>query len=89
LNKKKADSIISSEHSKPKSLRMKTTPQLTLSQAIEGYFLSNASRRLSAHTLKDYTNTYRLFCDFIGSNTRFDKITKNKSGPSWAVIARP
>lgn len=93
LNKKKAKiiispkaEIISPNYSEPRSLRMKNTPQLTLSQVIEGYFRSNASRRLSEHTLADYANTYRLFCEYLSDDFTFAEITRSpehRSGPSW------
>jgi site-specific recombinase XerD len=59
---------------------MKNTPQLTLSKLIEGYFLSQKSRRLSEGTLRDYANTFRLACEFLGANTIFSKITKDDIG---------
>jgi len=33
--------------------------RISLSQAIEGYFIAAHARRLSTHTLRDYDNTYR------------------------------
>jgi integrase/recombinase XerD len=39
---------------------------ITLSRAIEGYFITAHSRRLSSHTLRDYDNTFRRFEDFLG-----------------------
>jgi integrase/recombinase XerD len=41
---------------------------VTVSQAIEGYFIAAQARRLSPHTLKDYDNTFRRFESFIGSD---------------------
>jgi site-specific recombinase XerD len=40
--------------------------RITLSQAIEGYFVAAHARRLSRHTLRDYDNTYRRFEEFLG-----------------------
>jgi integrase/recombinase XerD len=39
---------------------------VSLSQAIEGYFITAHARRLSPHTLNDYDNTYRRFEQFLG-----------------------
>ena len=35
--------------------------RITLSRAIEGYFIAAHARRLSTHTLADYDNTFRRF----------------------------
>ena len=40
--------------------------RITLSQAIEGYFVAAHARRLSRHTLRDYDNTFRRFEEFLG-----------------------
>jgi site-specific recombinase XerD len=39
--------------------------RITLSRAIEGYFLAAHARRLSRHTLADYDNTFRRFEAFL------------------------
>ena len=39
--------------------------RITLSQAIEGYFVAAHARRLSRHTLRDYDNTFRRFEEFL------------------------
>jgi integrase/recombinase XerD len=41
---------------------------ITLSQAIEGYFVAAHARRLSRHTLRDYDNTCRRFEAVLGSD---------------------
>ena len=51
------------------------TTQLTLSQAIEGYFLAAHARRLSPHTLADYDNTFRKFEAFLGIDPPLARIT--------------
>ena len=48
---------------------------LTLSQAINGYFLFARARRLSEHTLDDYQNTFNRFRKFMGDETLINKIT--------------
>jgi hypothetical protein len=42
--------------------------RITLSRAIEGYFIAAHARRLSRHTLRDYDNTFRRFEEFLGRN---------------------
>ena len=39
---------------------------ITFSQALEGYFLHADARRLSPHTIADYTNIFRKFQAFLG-----------------------
>jgi site-specific recombinase XerD len=39
---------------------------ITLSQAIEGYFIAAHARRLSRHTLRDYDTTFRRFETWLG-----------------------
>jgi len=39
--------------------------RITLSQAIEGYFLAAHARRLSRHTMRDYDTTFRRFEAFL------------------------
>lgn len=43
---------------------MKT--QITLSQAFDGYLLDARARRLSPHTIEDYTRTFRRFIAYTG-----------------------
>lgn len=49
--------------------------KITLSQAIEGYFIAAGARRLSPHTMADYDNTFRKFEDFLGDNPPLSDIT--------------
>jgi site-specific recombinase XerD len=48
---------------------------ITLSQAIEGYYLDAQSRRLSEHTLADYGVTFRKLQDFLKSDPPLASIT--------------
>ncbi|MGD8474111.1 MAG: tyrosine-type recombinase/integrase [Anaerolineae bacterium] len=47
---------------------------ITLSQAIEGYFVAAHARRLSRHTLRDYDTTFRRFETFLGRDPPLAKI---------------
>jgi integrase/recombinase XerD len=49
--------------------------ELSLSQAIEGYFLAAHARRLSPHTLADYDNTLRKFEAFLAEDPPVASIT--------------
>lgn len=51
------------------------TKQLTLSQAIEGYFIAAHARRLSPHTLSDYDNTFRRLEQFLGRDPPLGDLT--------------
>jgi hypothetical protein len=44
------------------------TNQITFSQALEGYFLHADARRLSPHTIADYTNIFCKFQAFLGDD---------------------
>lgn len=48
---------------------------LTLSNAIEMYFVAKRAQRLSEHTLSDYDNTFRKFLSFLGKDCGVDEIT--------------
>lgn len=48
---------------------------ITLSQAIEGYFIAARARRLSPHTLADYGGTFSKFCEFLETDFRLQDIT--------------
>ena len=48
--------------------------RITLSQAIEGYFIAAHARRLSRHTLRDYDNTFRCFEAFLNRDPPFSEI---------------
>jgi len=48
---------------------------ITLTQAIEGYFVAAHARRLSRHTLRDYDNTFRRFEAFLGTDPPLAGIT--------------
>jgi len=48
--------------------------RITLSRAIEGYFVAAHARRLSRHTLRDYDATFRRFEEFLGRDPPFSEI---------------
>ena len=48
---------------------------VTLSRAIEGYFIAANARRLSAHTLADYDNTFRRFEAYLERDPPISAIT--------------
>ncbi len=47
-----------------------------LSQVIDGYTLAAHARRLSEHTLADYSNTFRKFQLFLADDPPFDQIDR-------------
>lgn len=47
---------------------------ITLSTAIEMYFVAKRAQRLSEHTLSDYKNTFNKFSRFVGENCEIEKI---------------
>ena len=49
--------------------------RISLSQAIEGYFLAAHARRLSPHTMADYDNTFRQFEEFLKRDPPLAEIT--------------
>lgn len=48
---------------------------LKLSQALQGFFLTQQSRRLSPHTIVDYDNILRKFKTFLGKDYTMEEIT--------------
>jgi len=48
----------------------------TLSMIITGFSLAQHARRLSEHTLADYSNTFRKFQRFLGNDPNFLEITQ-------------
>ena len=52
--------------------------QITFSQALEGYFLHADARRLSPHTIADYTNIFRKFQAFLGDDPPIAAITTDQ-----------
>lgn len=50
---------------------------VTLSQALEGYFIHVESRRLSDNTVKAYKNVLGKFAEFIGGETPIEDIMKS------------
>jgi site-specific recombinase XerD len=51
---------------------------VTLSQAIEGYFIAAQARRLSPHTLADYENTYRRLEHWLGDDPPVATVTASQ-----------
>jgi hypothetical protein len=49
--------------------------QVSLSQAIEGYFIAAQARRLSPATLADYGYTFKLFTEFLAEDPALAEIT--------------
>jgi integrase/recombinase XerD len=49
--------------------------QVSLSQAIEGYFLAAHARRLSSHTLSDYDTTFRRFESWLNEDPALASIS--------------
>jgi integrase/recombinase XerD len=49
--------------------------EISLSQAIEGYFIAAHARRLSPHTLSDYDTTFRRFEAFLAEDPPLATIT--------------
>jgi len=49
--------------------------RITLSRAIEGYFIAANARRLSRHTLRDYDTTFRKLEAFLGHDPPLASIT--------------
>ena len=58
--------------------------KLTLTQAIEGFLLAASARRLSWHTIRDYSTTFRKLLDFLGSDPLIDKLTPKDVEPFLA-----
>jgi site-specific recombinase XerD len=50
-------------------------PALTLSKALEGYFIAASARRLSPATLEDYDRTFTRFQQFLGRDPPLETIT--------------
>ena len=49
--------------------------QITFSQAMQGYLLAIGARHLSAHTVRDYVNTFNKFTAFLGEDRPIEEIT--------------
>ena len=52
--------------------------KITFSQAIDGYLLFANARRLSHHTIRDYTTTFRKFLDFLDEDPPVEEITSKQ-----------
>ena len=52
--------------------------QITFSQALEGYFLHADARRLSPHTIADYTNTFHKLQQFLSNDPPIAAITADQ-----------
>lgn len=66
---------------------MKAT--LTLSQAVEGFLLDCAARRLSEHTVRDYSTTLRRFAGFVGGEAHLVDIDATMIRRFMAFLATP
>ena len=60
--------------------------QITFSQALEGYSLYADARRLSLHTIADYTNTFRKFQAFLGDDPPIVSITADQIRAFFASL---
>jgi site-specific recombinase XerD len=49
--------------------------KITFSQAIDGYLLFANARRLSHHTIRDYTTTFRKFMDHLDNDPIIEEVT--------------
>jgi integrase/recombinase XerD len=69
--------IINQVSGTPGALRMKTNKLIPLkySQALQGFFLTQQSRRLSPHPIADYTVTLNRFKIFLERDYQFQEIT--------------
>lgn len=54
---------------------MSKTSNLKLSQALQGFFLTQQARRLSPHTITDYQNTLTKFKEFLDRDYNMEYIT--------------
>lgn len=52
--------------------------QITFSQAVEGFTLDKQARRLSEHTLADYSNAFRKFAAFLAGDPPLASITTDQ-----------
>lgn len=52
--------------------------KITFSQAIDGYLLFANARRLSHHTIRDYTTTFRKFQNFLDDDPPVEEITSKQ-----------
>ena len=60
--------------------------QITFSQALEGYLLYADARRLSPHTIADYTNTFRKFQIFLDDDPPINSITPDQVRSFFASL---
>ena len=52
--------------------------KINFSQAIDGYLLFANARRLSHHTIRDYTTTFRKFMNFMNGDPLVEEISKKQ-----------
>jgi integrase/recombinase XerD len=62
---------------------------LTLTQVITGYLLEASARRLSPHTVADYTNSFRKLQIFQAADTIFSEITADDIRRFLADLSTP
>lgn len=68
---------------------MKRNHTITLAQAIDGFLLHLAARRLSPHTIADYTNSLRRLQRFLGGDPPLAAITIEQIEAFFADLATP
>ena len=60
--------------------------KITVSKAIEGYLLAAQARRLSPHTIQDYTGTFRKFLAFLEEDAPVESITAKQVEAFLAAV---
>ena len=66
-------------------MALQTFEKITLSNAIEMYFVAKRAQRLSEHTLRDYNNTFNKFVHFVGEERDIDGIDSSMIASFLAV----
>lgn len=62
---------------------------VSLAQAIDGFLLDCAARRLSAHTVRDYATTLRRFVGFVGEDASLAQIDATTIRRFMAFLGTP
>lgn len=63
--------------------------KLSLATVIDGFLLDCASRRLSAHTVRDYSTTFKRFTGFVGEDVVFTQIDVTMIRRFMAFLGTP
>ena len=66
---------------------MKNSNTITLAQAIDGFLLDCAARRLSVHTISDYTNSLRKLAAYLTTDPPLTAITADQVRGFLASLA--